>query len=208
MVKKILHLIASPRGEDSHSRRLANYFLNKLTESHPDYQVEEVELFAAKLPEFSSAGATAKFKANRDILMTAEEQHQWAAAKEYCTNFKAADAFVFSLPMWNFSIPYQLKHYLDLITQPRWLFNVSETGYCGLMNGKKALLVYSSGGYYNTPETAQFDFQSSYMSAWASFIGLEVYEATVHSTDIEAKHDKIEEESKAQLDNILRAFCI
>jgi len=206
-VKKVLHLIASPRAAYSHSRHLATYFLDKLQKKHPEFKIEEIDLFATKLPEFSEAGANAKFKDNHNIPMTKEERKQWEDAKKYCLEFKSADAIVISLPMWNFSIPYQLKHYIDLITQPRWLFNTSETGYSGLMDGKKALLVYASGGCYESPETAQFDFQSSYMSLWANFIGLKVYETTVHSTDIPVDHIKIEKEAKERLDDILEDFC-
>jgi FMN-dependent NADH-azoreductase len=87
---------------------------------------------------------------------------------------KAADLIVFSVPMWNFSIPYKLKHYLDLIMQPGLTFGYEPArGYFGLVNDKKAVTVYASGGEYQvgTPG-AEIDFQSRYLNFALGHIGI------------------------------------
>ena len=56
-------------------------------------------------------------------------------------HFKSADKYVFSLPMWNFGIPYKLKHFIDVLVQPGLTFSFSpETGYKGLVTGKPAVV--------------------------------------------------------------------
>jgi FMN-dependent NADH-azoreductase len=89
--------------------------------------------------------------------------------------FNAADKYVFSVPMWNFSIPYPLKHYIDVITLAgeNWTWSRSE-GYRSLLSGKKALLIYSSAGSYSLGEPASHaDFQKPYLRHWLSFIGVD-----------------------------------
>ena len=75
--------------------------------------------------------------------------------------------------MWNFGIPYRLKHYIDILTQPGLAFNVKpEGGYVGLVTGKPAVLVYSSGGSYRPGSGAEaYDQQKSYLKLWLQFIG-------------------------------------
>jgi FMN-dependent NADH-azoreductase len=208
IMNKLQHVIASPRGARSHSRQLADFFINEIEKVVPGLDCEEVELFSIELPEFSSAGASAKFKASRDMPLTSEEQEQWEGAKSICRQFKSADAWVFSIPMWNFGVPYKLKHYLDLITQPGWLFDVSESGYTGMLSGKKALAVYSCGGFYETPTTASLDSLRPYMRIWANLVGIELHEVCVHSTNLDVDHDKIDNEVKASLDDLQQVFFI
>ena len=65
--------------------------------------------------------------------------------------FKSADWYLFSLPMWNFGVPYVLKHLIDVIVQPGLTFSFSPTeGYKGLVTGKKAVAVYARGGAYGS----------------------------------------------------------
>ena len=63
--------------------------------------------------------------------------------------------------MWNFGVPYKLKHYIDVITQPGLSFSFSpETGYTGLVTGKPAAVIYARGGEYSSSEAAaRMDFQ-------------------------------------------------
>jgi FMN-dependent NADH-azoreductase len=75
--------------------------------------------------------------------------------------------------MWNFSIPYILKHYIDIIIQPGLTFQFSiESGYKGIVKAKSATVIYTSGGDYSTPEMQGLDFQKNYMNLALGFIGL------------------------------------
>ncbi len=75
--------------------------------------------------------------------------------------------------MWNFSIPYKFKHYIDLITHPGLTFASDADGIRGLASGS-ATVMYSRGGNYS-PKDGQpdpFDFQSPYINAWLGLVGL------------------------------------
>ena len=70
-------------------------------------------------------------------------------------------------------MPYKLKHYIDIITQPGLSFSFSpETGYSGLVTGKPAAVIYARGGEYSSSEAAAgMDFQKRYLEMWLGFIG-------------------------------------
>jgi len=75
--------------------------------------------------------------------------------------------------MWNFSIPYRLKQYIDIIVQPGFTFTFdADKGYSGLVKGKPLQLLLASGGEYpdGTPMAA-FDFQKPYLEMIFRFIG-------------------------------------
>lgn len=66
----------------------------------------------------------AKFAVLRATNATEEQKRRWQGAVRLSRAFNAADKYVFSLPMWNFGIPYILKHYIDIVTLPgeNWLW--------------------------------------------------------------------------------------
>jgi FMN-dependent NADH-azoreductase len=77
--------------------------------------------------------------------------------------------------MWNFSIPYRLKRYIDILVQPGYTFSYSEDkGYKGLVVGKPLLAVYARGGEYSPgTETEAFDLQTKYIELIFGFMGFE-----------------------------------
>jgi FMN-dependent NADH-azoreductase len=89
--------------------------------------------------------------------------------------FISADRYVLAVPMWNFSIPYRLKQYIDLLVQPGYTFSYSqEEGYKGLVVGKPLLAVYARGGEYPVGSKSEmFDLQKKYIELIFGFIGFE-----------------------------------
>ncbi len=84
--------------------------------------------------------------------------------------------------MWNFGVPYPLKHYIDVVTLAgeNWSWSRAE-GYKSLLVGKKALLVYASAGDYGPNDPS--DFQKPYLRRWLNFIGvINIQEITVAPT--------------------------
>ena len=80
--------------------------------------------------------------------------------------------------MWNFSIPYRLKHYLDLVCQPGLSFYVSEGQYIGMITGKPMQFILASGSPYALrfpleTDGTKTDFQRAYLEHIARFIGFE-----------------------------------
>jgi FMN-dependent NADH-azoreductase len=105
---------------------------------------------------------------------TPEQQAAWDAARAVFNQFAAAEAYVFNIPMWNHGIPYPLKQWIDIITQPGWAFGFDPSqGYSGLMQGKRAFVVYTSGVYADgRPASFGTDFATTYFDDWLSFVGI------------------------------------
>jgi FMN-dependent NADH-azoreductase len=100
-------------------------------------------------------------------------------------HFKSADKYLVSLPMWNFCIPYKLKHYIDLLVQGLTFSFTVEDGYKGLVTGKPLVAVYARGGAYCPGSAAEsWDQQSTYLRHIFGFIGItDVREIFVEPTE-------------------------
>lgn len=175
MTTRILHIEASPSGARSRSRDTALHFLQQHQAHDPKAVIETLNLWNLDLPAFDATMIEAKFAVLRSQTATEEQQRRWQSAVQIARAFNAADKYVFSLPMWNFGIPYQLKHYIDVVTLPgeNWLWSPQE-GYRGLLHGKRAALVYSSAGDYPVGlPSHEKDFQKPYMRTWLRFLGID-----------------------------------
>ena len=170
---RLLYLEASPRKSRSHSIAVANVFVDAYRIAFPNDDVEALDLWTADLPPFDGETLDAKYAVLHGQEHTAEQAEAWARVVAVAGHFTGADKYLFSLPMWNFGIPYRLKHYIDVITQPGLTFSFTpEEGYKGLVTGKPAAVVYASGGAYGEGSGAEaYDMQKSYMGLWLGFIG-------------------------------------
>jgi FMN-dependent NADH-azoreductase len=183
-MSKLIYVKTSPR-DRSHSTKVAKQFVSSYKESHPQDQIEEMDLWHMDLPPFDGYTIDAKYAVMHNREKTPEQEKAWNKVKEIFHKFAEGDKFLFSVPMWNFSIPYRLKHYIDLLTQPGLAFNVSPQGnYIGLVTGKPAVIVYASGGGYRLGSGAEgYDAQKPYMKLWLQFIGFkEIKEIVVDAT--------------------------
>lgn len=172
----VLHVSASPGGEDSRTLALADAFLDAWRQAHPAGTHETADVWNLELPEFDASMIAAKFAVLRAQDATAEQEAQWDRAVRVSQQFNRADVYVFSLPMWNYGLPYRLKHYIDIVTLPgqNWRWSRDE-GYQPLLSGKRAFLTYSSAGDFSEGATPQYqDFQKPYMRQWLRFLGIEV----------------------------------
>ena len=168
----ITHLVSSPRGEGSHSTFVAQRFLDVYSKKNPGDRVERVELFNENLRPLDARALDAKYAVLHGKEHTESQAEVWAAMRQTLSALVRADKWVFSVPMWNFSIPYSLKHFIDVVTQPGLAFSYSPaSGYTGLLPGKKALVVLSSGGTYDEPSPLH-DFATPYLKQWLAFIGV------------------------------------
>lgn len=171
---KLLYLESSPRKDRAASIVVAREFLKAYAESHPQDEITTLDLWASQLPEFHGGVINAKYRILHGQSHTPEEAEAWRAVEQAFAQFNSADKYLFSLPMWNFGIPYKLKHFIDVITQPTLAFSFSPAdGYKGLVTGRPAAVIYARGGEYSSsPEAAAFDFQKPYFEMWLRFIGL------------------------------------
>lgn len=180
MPTTLLHVIASPGGETSHSTAAATELLAAYRVRHPAHLVRTVNVWDLAMPEFDATMIAAKFAVLRTQDASDAQKAQWARAVAISRAFNEADRFVFSLPMWNHGVPYRLKHYIDIVTLPgqNWAWSRAE-GYQPLLRDKRAVLVYSSAGDFSEGATpaqpgAYADFQKPFMRQWLRFIGVDV----------------------------------
>jgi FMN-dependent NADH-azoreductase len=182
----LLHISSSPRGEASESLRLARVFTDAYRQTHPEDALEHWDLWDGSLPEFS-AGARAKMTVFAGGTPEGSEAAAWDAARRAFDRFDAADRVLFSVPMWNGGIPYVLKQFIDVISQPGWIFGVDPvTGYTHLLagRGKRVAVIYTSAvwGPGLGPEFGT-DFQSTYFTDWLRWTGIwDMSEIRYHPT--------------------------
>lgn len=171
---KLLYIQASPRGERSYSVAAADAFIDTYKKTNPGDEITTINVFDLELPVFDGLALQAKYTILHGLKHSSEELVAWKAVEKVINEFKAADKYVFAVPMWNFSIPYRLKHYLDILIQPTYTFSFTpEEGYKGLVTGKPVFVSYSRGGEYpEGTDAAAFDFQTKYFETALGFIGL------------------------------------
>jgi FMN-dependent NADH-azoreductase len=171
---KLLYIEASPRKDRSKSTRVAQTFLAAYQKSRPDDSIQTLDLWATNLPRFDGATIEAKYAIIQGQPHTPEQAQAWKAVVGVIEQFKSADKYLFSLPMWNFGVPYIFKHFIDVLVQPGLTFSFDpQSGYQGLVTGKKAVVVYARGGAYGPGSGAEaYDLQSKTLGGILGFIGL------------------------------------
>ena len=166
----VLYVCASPRGEHSAAGQAAEVFLAALDGA---VSVTRLDLFEMDLPEFGGVLAQAKQKTMFGQALDDDEAAQWSAVTSLVDQFLSADHVVFAVPMWNFSLPYKLKQYIDLITHPGLTFTQDKDGPRGV-GSASGTVIYARGGDYS-PTDGQpdpYDFQSPYFKTWAALVGI------------------------------------
>ncbi|MEV5570895.1 NAD(P)H-dependent oxidoreductase [Spirillospora sp. NPDC052269] len=173
-MSRLLHISASPRGAASESLKLADAFLDTYRQAHPEDKVEHFDLWDGSLPEFGPAAAAAKMDVFAGVEPSGEGAAAWEAAASTFARFDAADRYLFSVPMWNAGVPYILKQFIDVVSQPGMLFGFDPaTGYSGLMTGKKAAVLYT-GAVWGEDRGPAFgsDFQKPFFEDWLNWAGI------------------------------------
>jgi len=171
---RLLHISASPRGPASESLRIAEAFLGSYRETHPAAEIETFDLWDGSLPEFGPAAAGAKMTVFAGQTPDGEQARAWESVKGTFARFNAADQYLFSVPMWNTSVPYILKQFIDVVSQPGMVFSFDPTlGYTGLLTGKKAAVVYT-GAVWGSDRGPAFgvDHQQPIFEDWLRWAGV------------------------------------
>ncbi|MEV0399413.1 NAD(P)H-dependent oxidoreductase [Actinoallomurus sp. NPDC050550] len=178
-MSRLLHISASPRGDRSESLTLARAFLDAYQEAAPGRVVDTFDLWDGSLPAFGPPAAAAKMAVFAGDEPVGEQADAWQAARETFERFDSHDRYLFSVPMWNAGVPYILKQFIDVVSQPGLVFAFDpEKGYTGLLRGKKAAVVYT-GAVYGEGRGPAFgnDFQRPFFEDWLRWAGI---------TDVEA----------------------
>jgi FMN-dependent NADH-azoreductase len=172
-MSKLLYIQSSPRRSQSYSIAVANAFIETYRQANPGDEVTTINLFDKDLVAFDGNTLQGKYNLLHGKDYTPEEKAAWEAVEAEIEAFKYADKYVLAVPMWNFSIPYRLKHYIDIIVQPGYTFSYSpEEGFSGLVTGKPVFYAGARGNAYPAgSETAIMDMQTEYLDKILNFIG-------------------------------------
>lgn len=173
-MKRLLHIIAAPRGEDSRTLKVTEVFLERFKEKYPDCAVVELNLFTESLPPLTLEVIGGKYVLLGGGELVGRFKEAWTQVEHRIEQFLEADGYLISTPMWNFSIPFVLKHYIDVIIQPKYLFRYTEKGPEGLVKNKKMVVITSRGGDYSPDSPFKdYDFQEPYLRTIFGFVGIE-----------------------------------
>lgn len=140
----ILHIDTSPRGDRSKSRKLAQGFMAAWQDQHPDDAIAYRDLRQTPVPHVTEDWIAAYFTS--PAALTPDMAKLLKFSDELVDEFLAADRCVFSVPMYNFSIPSNFKAYIDLVVRVGRTFTAEKDGqFKGLANAKKVLFITSRG---------------------------------------------------------------
>jgi len=168
---KLLHIDSSILGTQSATRELGAAIVGKWQRQNPRGQVRYLDLVREPLNHLTGEvlGAESVPLDQRNP----ELQRDVAAGQRALEDFLAADVIVVGAPMYNFSIPSQLKAWIDRIAVKGKTFRYTEKGPEGLAKGKKVIIVSARGGIYGAGSpAAALDFQENYLRGVLGFLGI------------------------------------
>jgi FMN-dependent NADH-azoreductase len=170
---KLLHLACSPRAA-SESAAGARVFVERFRAARPAWDIDEMNLWQERLPEFDGAALEAKYARLDARPFTDVQRDAFAAIERMAIRFALADRVVISTPMWNFGIPYKLKQWIDLVSQPGLTFRFDPAqGYLPLLKDRPTLVIMASGGDFVTGmNRGRIDMATPYLREALRFMGV------------------------------------
>ncbi|ACO76224.1 Acyl carrier protein phosphodiesterase [Laribacter hongkongensis HLHK9] len=169
---KLLHIDSSVLAEHSVSRQLTARIVTEWQATHPGTAVEYLDL--AQDTPATLSGAELAARMTPADSRSAEQTAAAARTEAFLQQFLAANVIVVGAPMYNFSIPSQLKNWIDCIAQAGRTFKYTETGPVGLAGNKTVIVASSRGGVYSTSEALRaLDHQESYLRTVLGFMGID-----------------------------------
>jgi FMN-dependent NADH-azoreductase len=166
---KLLHIDSSVLGPHSVSRQVSAAIVQRLREATPGLDITYRDLCSTPLAHLSGSHLAALQGAAAD----AELQQDLVAGKAMLDEFLAADIVVLGAPMYNFTIPSQLKAWIDRIVVAGKTFKYGAQGAEGLAGGKRVIVAISRGGFYGAGTPAAVgEHLETYLRWVFGFIGI------------------------------------
>jgi FMN-dependent NADH-azoreductase len=169
---KLLHIDSSPLAGNSVSRQLTERVVAQWRATHPGVAVDRLDL-ATDAPTHLSMDSLG-FRAGPDAQgLTEVQRRENEISEKLVSQFLAADVVVVGAPMYNFSIPSQLKAWIDRVAQAGRTFKYTEQGPVGLAGGKTVIVASTRGGVYSTSDAGRaLEHQESYLQTVFGFFGI------------------------------------
>ncbi|MEW4369137.1 FMN-dependent NADH-azoreductase [Paenibacillus kandeliae] len=172
-MSKVLFVKANNRPADQAiTVQLYDAFLESYKASHPEDEVQVLDLFEEKPAYYDAFVIGANFKASQGIEVSAEEQAAVDLINRYMTQFLEAEKVVIAFPLWNFTVPAVLHTYFDYLSQAGKTFKYTPEGPVGLAGGKKVMLLHASGGVYSEGPGADVELAVRYVRSMLGFWGI------------------------------------
>jgi FMN-dependent NADH-azoreductase len=166
----LLRIDTSARTNDSHSRRLADHFLDRWLQTHPEHQVVRRDLAVEPPPHINNDTIIGFYTPADQVTDTV--RGVTAYSDLLISELRAADLLLLSVPMYNFSIPSTLKAWIDHISRIGETFESDPSrGFVGLLQGKRAVVTSSAGAVISKQPMVSFDFVTPYLKALFTFLG-------------------------------------
>jgi FMN-dependent NADH-azoreductase len=169
---KLLHIDSSILAANSVSRQLTAQIVAKWQVSHPGTTVDYLDL-ATSAPSHLSADSLGFRMPPGAAELSEVQKSENAISEALVRQFLAADVIVVGAPLYNFSLPSQLKAWIDRVAQVGRTFKYTEKGPQGLAGGKTVIVASTRGGVYSTSEGGRaMEHQESYLQTVFGFFGI------------------------------------
>ncbi|HTW37133.1 MAG TPA: NAD(P)H-dependent oxidoreductase [Steroidobacteraceae bacterium] len=155
---KLLHIDSSILGDRSASRAVTREIVSRWRAAFPELEVTHVDLASDAVPHLSGGSL-----AREDGSEAERDAHRLA-------EFLAADVIVIGAPMYNFTVPTQLKAWIDRVLVAGKTFRYTASGAEGLAGGKRVIVAVSRGGVY--PPSSAGEYAESYLRHVFAFVGI------------------------------------
>ena len=166
----ILHIDSSVAGEKSVGRPLSAAAAARMAELNPGAQIVRRDLIAEPLRHYT---AVLRVFGDEPSRLDPDQQAELKTGEIILAEFLAADILVIGAPMYNFSIPSQLKAWIDLIAVAGKTFRYTPTGPQGLCGGKRVIVISTRGGLYGPGSGRDhIDHQEKYLRDVFNFLGI------------------------------------
>jgi FMN-dependent NADH-azoreductase len=172
MTMKLLHIDSSILAANSVSRQLTAQIVAQWQASDPGTAVAYLDLATAAPSHLSVDSLGFRMPAGAAALSDLQKREN-AISEALVSQFLAADVIVVGAPLYNFSIPSQLKAWIDRVAQVGRTFKYTDKGPMGLAGGKTVIVASTRGGVYSTSEGGRaMEHQESYLQTVFGFFGI------------------------------------
>jgi len=168
---KILHISASPRGEDSNTWWLAQQIIAQLRSRVAGAELTVRDLHATPVAHIDAGYADAlgsRFEPDPSVSASGS----LALSERLIGEVEAADCLVIGTPMHNYTVPSSLKAWIDHVVRVRRTFAITPDGKVGLLRERPVYVGVVSGGGFSGAQAQQPDFLTPYLKVALATIGL------------------------------------
>jgi len=153
--------------------KISNEFLKLMRERNEQIEIKELDLYKVNLPDVFMDTVDAKYALMGGAELSETAKSSWSEISKFANEFLSYDIYLISTPMWNFTVPYRLKQYIDIIMQPGLLFKFTEQGVQGLALNKKMYCISSRGSDYSAgSQMYSMDYLNPYLKSIFGMAGI------------------------------------